>query len=68
VIEVWRSADIVGRYQEYASIAERAYPDIRTIAQLGMIACAAAKTAIDIGPRFVTAPPEWGWPDAREKS
>jgi len=35
-------------------------------ARLGMMCCAAARFAYDIGPMFIQAESAWGWPDVSE--
>jgi hypothetical protein len=67
VSDLWSMADLVERYHDYASRADAAMlHKTRTVARLGMMACAAAKTAVDIGPRFVIMPTDWQWPSARD--
>lgn len=67
MIDVWTAAQLVQRYHAYGVLADAAMlHKTRTVARLGMMVCAAAKTAIDIGPRTVIMPADWQWPPARE--
>jgi hypothetical protein len=64
-IAVWRALDIEKRFNRYVA-RERTVRLGRsvTVARCGMMTCAAAITALQDGPRLVSAPGEWGWPNA----
>jgi hypothetical protein len=72
-IKVWTPEDIAPRHLRYlhkqAWVAtretERQANERITLARLGMMVCATAQTAYDIGPQWITTPTEWGWDDAR---
>jgi hypothetical protein len=67
-ISVWRAGDIEKRFNRYME-RERTVRLGRsvTVARCGMMTCAAAITALQDGPRLVSAPGEWDWPNALER-
>lgn len=63
-VKVWTPDLINDRARRYLW-AEKDARRLRKSVQvfrLGLMCCAAARFAYDIGPRFVHSEPKWGWP------